>query len=347
VISLVQAINQAVFDGMEAHPKSLFFGLGATDPKRVFGTTKGLVEAFGPDRVFDMPTSENGMTGVAIGAALTGCRTIMVHQRVDFFLLAMDQLVNSAAKWHYMFGGQDSVPITIRLIAGRGWGQGPTHSQNLQSWFAHIPGLKVVMPATVSDAYGLLRAAIEDPNPVIYIENRWLHNQEGTVDKTKQTPLGKARLLREGRDISIVAMSYMSLEALRAAQRLHEIGIDAEVLDLRTIAPLDWDAVEASVRKTGRLLALDTASECFGVSSEVIAHCSSRLFTSLKAAPQKLGSPHVPVPTSVALTRAFYPGAAEIVKTVMSMLNVNRAVATEDLASTPHDVPGSWFTGPF
>ena len=180
-ISFVKAVNEALFIAMKKEKKVICFGLGIDDPKRIFGTTIGLKEKFGKNRVFDTPTSENALTGVAIGAGLVGYRSIMVHQRLDFFLLAMDQLVNGAAKWHFMFGGQNYVPLTIRLIIGRGWGQGPTHSQNLQAWFAHIPGLKVVMPATARDAKGLLLSSIFDNNPVVFLEHRWLHNLEGEV----------------------------------------------------------------------------------------------------------------------------------------------------------------------
>ena len=154
--NFVNAINEAIYQAMEIDETVICYGLGVTDPKAVFGTTANLEKRFGPQRVFDMPTSENALTGIAVGAALNGIKSVMTHQRVDFFLLAMDQLVNSAAKWHYMFGSQNAIPITIRLIIGRGWGQGPTHSQNLQAWFAHIPGLKVVMPSTPADAKGLL-----------------------------------------------------------------------------------------------------------------------------------------------------------------------------------------------
>lgn len=171
-----KAVNEALATALAEDPKAILFGLGTDDPKGIFGTTVGLQQKFGRERVFDMPTSEAGMTGVAIGASLNGIRCIMTHQRLDFFLLTMDQLVNNAAKWHYMFGGKSSVPITIRLILGRGWGQGPTHSQSLQSWFAHIPGLKVVMPTTPKDAKGLLLASIFDPNPVLFLEHRWLHH---------------------------------------------------------------------------------------------------------------------------------------------------------------------------
>ena len=180
-ITYGEAIREALETAMSTDDSVICYGLGVDDPKGIFGTTLGLQEKFGSDRVFDMPTSENAMTGIGIGSAIYGLRPVMVHQRLDFFLLAMDQLVNNAAKWHFMFGGQDSVPLTIRLILGRGWGQGPTHSQNLQSWFAHIPGLKVVMPATARDAKGLLLSSVFDNNPVVFLEHRWLHNLEGEV----------------------------------------------------------------------------------------------------------------------------------------------------------------------
>ena len=243
-MNFANAVNAALHQAMEIDSSVICYGLGVTDPKAVFGTTANLEKRFGPRRVFDMPTSENAMTGVAIGAALNGIKTVMTHQRIDFFLLAMDQLVNGAAKWHYMFGGQNSIPITIRLIIGRGWGQGPTHSQNLQAWFAHIPGLKVVMPTTPEDAKGLLLASIFDPNPVIFLEHRWLHNAVGEVPAGDyRVPLGQARTARSGADITIVAMSYMTVEALHAADYLARQGICCEVIDLRTIKPLDWQTV--------------------------------------------------------------------------------------------------------
>lgn len=258
-ISYIQAVNEALHEAMQRDPAVICYGLGVDDPKAIFGSTKGLQERFGETRVFDMPTAENAMTGVAIGAALNGIRPVMVHQRLDFFLLAMDQLVNNAAKWHYMFGGQRSVPITIRLILGRGWGQGPTHSQSLHAWFAHIPGLKVVMPTSADDAKGLMLSAIFDDNPVLVFEHRWLHNTVGDVPEgDHRVPLGKARVLREGADLTIVALSYMVVEALHAVDHLREHGVSCELIDLRTIKPLDWGTVLTSVSKTGRLLALDT-----------------------------------------------------------------------------------------
>lgn len=343
------AINDGISQAMELDNSVICYGLGVTDPKTVFGTTAHLEKRFGSERVFDMPTSENAMTGVAIGAALNGIKSVMTHQRVDFFLLAMDQLVNSAAKWHYMFGSQNSIPITIRLIIGRGWGQGPTHSQNLQAWFAHIPGLKVVMPTTPEDAKGLLISSILDPNPVIFLEHRWLHNSVGEVpDGDFRLPLGKAKIVREGADITIVGMSYMSIEALHATDYLAKQGISCEVIDLRTIKPLDWNLVFQSVEKTGRLLALDSGFTTGSIAGEIVARVAIEKFSSLRSAPARLAMPDVPEPTSFALTKDFYIRASDIAIKVMSMMGKNFNAVKADLPEpTPHDVPGSWFKGPF
>jgi pyruvate dehydrogenase E1 component beta subunit len=299
--------------------------------------------------VFDMPTSENAMTGVAIGASLNGIKSVMTHQRIDFFLLAMDQLVNSAAKWHYMFGSQNSVPITIRLIIGRGWGQGPTHSQNLQAWFAHIPGLKVVMPTTPGDAKGLLISSILDPNPVVFLEHRWLHNAVGEVPSGDyRIPLGVAKIARDGSDVTIVAMSYMTIEALHAADYLAKQGISCEVIDLRTIKPLDWGTVLRSVQKTGRLLALDSGFTTGSVAGEVVARVAIDAFKYLKSPPARLAMPDVPEPTSPALTKNFYVRAADIAIKITSMMGRDFSRVRGDLPEPmPHDVPGDWFKGPF
>jgi len=223
-----QAVNEAIDQCMAKDPNVYIMGLGVPDPKGVFGTTLGLQEKYGSSRVMDMPTAENGMTGIAIGSALVGMRPIMVHQRIDFFLLAMEQLVNQAAKWHYTFGGKSSVPLVVRLIIGRGWGQGPQHSQSLQAWFAHVPGLKVVMPTTAYDAKGLLISSIEDNNPIVFLEHRWLHNMVDYVpEETYRVELGKCKIMRAGTDITIAALSYMSVEALKAAEHLKKFGIDA------------------------------------------------------------------------------------------------------------------------
>lgn len=349
-LNVARAVNEALHQALEADPAVACFGLGVDDPRGVFGTTLGLQQRFGPLRVFDMPTSENAMTGVAIGAALNGVRPVMSHQRLDFFLLAMDQLVNNAAKWRYMFGGQASVPLTIRLIIGQGWGQGPTHSQSLQSWFVHIPGLKVVAPATAADAKGLLLSAIFDDDPVLFLEHRWLHNLEGEVPEGGdfRTPIGRAHLLREGPDLSIVASSTLTIEALHAVTILEERGVRCDLVDLRSLKPLDWPAVFASVRKTGRLLALDIGHPLCSVASEIVAQAARHCFSSLRQAPRQLTAPDVPTPTSPALTKSYYPGTREIVLEVLDMLGRPLpASLPEAERKGPHDVPGDWFRGPF
>jgi pyruvate dehydrogenase E1 component beta subunit len=348
-MSFASAVNDALHTAMHLDSSVIFYGLGATDPKEIFGTTAGLAKKFGHSRVFDTPTSENGMTGIGIGAALGGMRTIMTHQRLDFFLLAMDQLVNSAAKWHYMFGSQISVPITIRLIVGRGWGQGPTHSQNLQAWFAHVPGLKVVMPTTPADAKGLLLSSIFDPNPVVFLEHRWLHQSVGEVEKGDiRVPIGLAKIVRMGRDVTVVAASYLVVEALQAAKVLAEEGIECEVIDLRTISPLDWDAVHSSVKKTRRLIVLDSGAQTGSVAGEIIARVAIKQHHVLEAAPIRLAMPDVPEPTSFGLTKGFFVRGINIYQSAMAMFGKLETVKADVLDEpSPHDVPGEWFKGPF
>lgn len=349
IITYGSAVNEAIEQAMEIDPSVICYGLGVDDPKRIFGTTIGLKEKFGGQRVFDMPTSENAMTGIGIGASLNGIRPIMTHQRLDFFLLAMDQLVNNAAKWHYMFGGQKSVPITVRLLIGHGWGQGPTHSQNLQSWFAHIPGLKVVMPATAADAKGLLLSSIFDENPVVFLEHRWLHNLEGEVDESPvRIPIGKANLLSSGNDLTIISLSYMTIEALHAIEYLKKTGIGIDLIDLRSIQPTDWETIFNSVKKTGRLLALDTGAATCSFASEIVARVSMELFPMLKIAPRRIAQPDFPSPTSFALTKLFYKRSEDIVRNVGEMMQIELdpsvMVAHRNIQ---HDVPGDWFKGPF
>jgi len=269
---------------------------------------------------------------------------------VDFALLALDQIINNAAKWHYMFGGRMKVPLVIRLVIGRGWGQGPQHSQSLQAVFSHIPGLKVVMPTTPYDAKGLLTSAIEDDNPVIFLEHRWLHSIFGPVaEELYRVPIGKARTVREGRDVTIVGTSYMVLEALRAADLLAKDGIEAEVVDVRTLKPLDRDQILGSVRRTGRLVAVDAAWRTLGFASEVLALVAEEAYASLRSAPCRVTLPDLPTPTSPALANDYYPRAVHVVNAVRAMLGLPEQ-AEEQLGirhETPLDVPDKAFTGPF
>lgn len=347
-ITFSQAINEALETALRIDDSVITYGLGVTDPYGVFGTTVDLEEKFGSNRVFDMPTSENAMTGVAIGASIGGLKPIMTHQRLDFFLLAMDQLVNNASKYYFMFGKELNIPITIRLIIGRGWGQGPTHSQSLQSWFAHIPGLKVVMPTTPQDAKGLLLESIFDPNPVIFLEHRWLYNMQGEVKKSDdfRVKIGKAEILQVGEDITIVSMSYMSIEALRAATELKKYDINCEIIDVKTISPIDWQTIFNSVEKTKRILVLDTANEFGSIGNNIIAKISTKYFGKLKSAPKILALSNIHTPTSYALTKEYYCNSVDIMKNVAKMTNVN--VKNDDMnENIYHDVPDSWFKGAF
>ncbi|MBI2901289.1 MAG: alpha-ketoacid dehydrogenase subunit beta [Planctomycetes bacterium] len=346
-LKYAQAINEAIDLCMARDPSVYLMGLGVPDPKGVFGTTLGLRAKHGDRRVLDMPTSENGMTGVAVGTALAGCRPVMTHQRVDFALLALDQIVNQAAKWRYMFGGKLKVPLVVRLIVGRGWGQGPQHSQSLHSWFAHVPGLKVVMPTTPYDAKGLLISSIEDDDPVIFLEHRWLHGITGPVPEgVYRVPLGSARVMREGRDVTIAAISHMCLEALRAADTLAEDGCQAEVIDIRSLRPLDEKTVVESVRKTGRLIVAEGGWRSCGFGAEIVARAVEQAFPSLKCPPCRIALPDCPTPTSPRLAAKFYPRAAEISEAARAMLGI-RETRPPVPASAPLDVPDPSFTGPF
>lgn len=347
-LTYAEALREATEQCMAANPAVYVLGLGVTDPKGTFGTTLGLEEKFGSARVMDMPTSENGMTGVAIGSALMGMRPVMTHQRMDFALLSLDQIINNASKWHYMFGGQLRVPLVIRLVVGRGWGQGPQHSQSLQALFAHIPGLKVVMPATPHDAKGLLVAAIEDDNPVIFIEHRWLHGVFGPVPaELYREPLGVAKTVRRGRDVTIVSSSYMTIEALRAAETLARLGIEASVVDLRSLKPLDTRHVVQAVAETGRLIAVDGGWRTAGFAAEIIASVMEELGT-LAAPPRRITFPDLPTPSTPALANRYYPRAADIVQTASDLMGVDAGHAAAELDSaTPLDVPDAAFTGPF
>lgn len=347
VTSFAEQINRAQHRAMIDDPSMLSFGLGIDDPKGIFDTTTGLAETFGGERVFDMPTSENAMTGVGIGAALSGSRVLMTHQRVDFFLLAMDQLVNNAAKWHYMFNGQMKVPLTIRLIVGRGWGQGPTHAQNLQAWFAHIPGLKVVIPSKTDAVGQQLYQAVMDDNPVVFIEHRWLHQQQ--CEEKELIPLEQAATLvrqhREGKDVTLVGNSYMLLETLLAADQLAQQGISCDVLETVQTDKTGWQGIYDSVTKTGRFIVCDSAHTSFSVGAELVASVTEHCFKSLKSAPQRLGLPDYPEPTSFGLTKDFYMNADNIVNRIREML-LQEPLAIEESAM-PHDIPGKWFKGPF
>jgi acetoin:2,6-dichlorophenolindophenol oxidoreductase subunit beta len=321
VLKFGEALREALETAMERDPSVFVMGLGVDDHKAIFGSTKGLLEKFGKRRVFDTPISESAMTGVAIGAALGGMRPVHVHIRCDFLYLAMDQLFNMAAKWRAMFGGTMNVPMVVRCVIGRSWGQGAQHSQSLQSFFMHVPGIKVAMPTTAADAMGLLLGAIEDPNPVLLIEHRLLYDIPGRVpEEPRALPFGRAEVRRRGRDLTIVANSYMAVESLKAAEFLAEHGVDAEVVDPVSLAPLDRDTIVESVRRTGRLLVVDTSWVTCGVSAEIAALAAEKAFDRLAGPVSRLGSAPVACPVAKPLEKAFYPDAQKIAAEAFRML---------------------------
>lgn len=350
-LTYAQALNEAADVCLARDPSVYMLGLGVPDPIGVFGTTANLREKHGANRVFDMPIAENAMTGIALGSSLTGMRPVMTHMRLEFAMMAMDQICNQAAKWHYMFGGQSSVPLTMRMIVGRGWGQGPQHSQSLHAWFAHIPGLKVVMPTTPYDAKGLLIAAIEDNNPVVFIEHRWLYNIHGHVPEGHYTvPLGQPKLVQEGADVTIVASSYACLETMKAAQKLAEDGIAVDIIDLRTVAPLNDAMILESVAKTGRLLVVDQGTQTAGFAGEIIARVTEKAFDKLKQPPIRITLPDCPTPTSRALSNFYYPTPDHIVAAARKLMGLDydtNPFSHIDPANKNMDVPDKSFAGPF
>lgn len=325
LVKFVDAIAEATRQEMERDERVFIFGLDVDDHKSIQGSTAGLLKQFGPERCFGTPLSEDAMTGVAIGAAMAGFRPIHVHIRMDFMMLAMNQLINMAAKSHYMYNGQVNVPLVVRTMIGRSWGQGAQHSQALHSMFMHVPGLKVVAPSNAHDAKGCLTAAIRDNNPVVYMEHRLLCNMESYVpSESYETPLGKARIMREGKDVTIVGISHMVIEALRAANYLEKAGISAEIIDPITLRPLDMESIAASVKKTGRLLIVDNGWLTCGAASEIMARIIEIFPQGLngKAIPMaRMGFADTPCPTTKPLENLFYPNGKTIAERAYRLID--------------------------
>lgn len=313
-LSYAEAIREALDQALTLDPRVFVMGQGVDDPGGQFGTTLNLHKKHGAHRVFDTPLSEDALMGIAVGCAIGGMRPVYIHNRPDFLLLAMDQLVNHASKWHYTFGGAVSVPMVVWSCIGRGWGSGAQHSQALQGLFLHVPGLKLVMPSTCYDAKGLMLSAIADNNPVVIIEHRYNLKHKGLVpERAYRVPLGKGVVRRLGKDVSLVAISHMVSEAYKAAEELAKDGIDAEVIDLRTLRPLDEEIILTSVEKTGRMVVADTGWRTGGVCAEIAALVAEKGFAFLKAPIRRVASPNVPTPAGYTLEQAFYKGTPEII----------------------------------
>jgi acetoin:2,6-dichlorophenolindophenol oxidoreductase subunit beta len=345
LLTYAEAIREATEQEMDRDPSVIVMGLGVDDFRGIYGTTRGLQQKFGAARVSDTPLSEDGMTGVAIGAALSGLRPVHVHIRMDFLLLAMNQLVNIAAKSRYMYGGAVSVPIVVRSIIGRSWGQGAQHSQGLHALCAHVPGLKVVAPSTPYDAKGCLIESIRDDDPVIYVEHRMLHGQKGHVPAEPYTvPFGKARVLAQGDDVTLVGISYMALECLRAQRSLEETGIHADVIDPVSLSPLDMETIAASVRRTGRLVVVDTAWTSFGASAEIAARVVERLGGTRPLEVHRMGYAPVSCPTTKTLQDLFYPTVEQIASAAYRLVRGGAEEWTPAALDAPELVA---FKGPF
>lgn len=321
-LSYVDAVCEATDLEMERDPSVLVFGLDVDDHKAIQGTTRGLLAKYGSERVFGTPLSEDAMTGVAIGMSLAGMRPVHVHIRMDFMMLAMNQLVNVAAKSRYMYGGSVGVPLVVRAMIGKSWGQGAQHSQGLYSFFMHVPGLKVVAPTTPFDAKGCLIQAIRDDDPVIFIEQRHLHFQKGPVPEGSYTVApGKARVAVEGDDVTIVGVSFMQVECLRAERYLHDVGVTAEVIDPIWLAPLDIETIAASVRKTGRLLVVDNDWTSCGASAEIVTQVIERLQGEREIRVQRMGFAPTTCPPTPGLEALFYPDGRTIAAAAYAMVH--------------------------
>lgn len=326
-ITYAEALSEGLVQSMERDPSIFVTGIAVDYPSGIFGTTTEAYKRFGRARVFELPAMENALTGIAIGAAAMGKRPVLAHPRNDFMFLAFDQLINMAAKWKYMFNGNaGTVPFVSRAVIGKGWGQGATHSQSLQSVLAHFPGLTVLMPTLPEDAKALTIAALQHDGPVIILEHRTLYGTEGEVSEDfVPAPIGKARVVREGTDITVVGTSLMTLEAMRASEELERQGVSVEVVDLRSIRPLDEETILKSVAKTGHLIVADTSWELCGVSSEIAALVAEKGFKSLKAPVKRIALANCPAPVSFELEQAFYPKASTIAKAALATLGVAKS----------------------
>jgi acetoin:2,6-dichlorophenolindophenol oxidoreductase subunit beta len=326
LLTYVDALREGLAQEMERDQRVFVFGLDVDDHKAIQGSTRGLVDEFGPDRVFGTPLSEDAMTGVAIGAAMAGMRPVHVHIRMDFLLLCMNQLINIAAKSSYMYDGQVKVPLVVRSMIGKSWGQGAQHSQGLHAMFMHVPGLKVVAPSNAFDAKGCMIHAIRDDNPVIFVEHRLLYFTDAYVpEECFEVPFGKARICTRGDDITIVGISNMVVESLRAHELLAEAGIHAEVIDPISLVPLDIDSILQSAQRTGRLLVVDNAWTNCGASAEIIARVVESARNVRPIHVQRMGYAPTTCPTTSVLEREFYPDPAKIAQAAYAMVRPGKS----------------------
>jgi acetoin:2,6-dichlorophenolindophenol oxidoreductase subunit beta len=320
-LSYAKAINEAQRQAMELSDDVIVLGQLADTPAGIFGTTSGLVDTFGVDRVQDFPVAENLMTATAIGSALVGLRPVIVHQRLDFMIYSLDAIVNWLALWRFKSNGKSNMPVTIRAIVGRGWGQGPQHSKSLHAWFAHLPGIRVAVPTTPYDAKGLLLESILGECPSIFIEGRSLFSMSGDVPEAPyRVRFGQAALRRPGKDVTVVAIGMMAPQAVRAATELAKEGIDVQVIDLRTLSPWDEQTVLDGVADTRRLLVADPGWHSFGAAAEIVATVSERLHGRLAVGPARVTLPDSHTPMSSALEQEYYPRDEHLMQSIRDLV---------------------------
>lgn len=348
-----EAINLAIKDCMKKDKRTILFGEGIDDPGSMFGTTKGVKKLFPKNRVFEMPLSENLFIGAAIGASYFGDRVIVNLQRVEFLLLAMEQLINNAAKSSYISNGKLNVPIVIRAVVGRGWGQGPEHSQSLESMFSMIPGLKVGMLCFPNDAYHLTKQAIFDNNPFIIIESRWCHYNFGKINFKDKKYIRSFIKLHSGNDLTIVSNSYTTAECYLICKFLKKFQINVDLLDLKILSPLDLGLLKSSVKKTKKLIVIETGHKFLGMGSEIISSLVEGNIYFQKP-PIRLGLPFSPTPSSRIFINQVYVTPNKILKNILSLININNSDKKlilnsfyKEFKNEFTDIPNKNFKGPF
>ncbi len=351
-----QAINEAIIQSIDKDKKVVVFGEGVQDPSSMWGTLKGINKKFGPKNTVEMPVSENSLIGAAIGASNFGIKSIVCLNRVEFAMYAFEQIFNNAAKSNFLTNGVHRSPIVIRLAIGRGWGQGPTHSQSMESVFSYFPGLKVVMPLMPSDAKDILISSIFDPNPVVFLEHRWLYDIEEHVEKSfKIKKISSFKKLTNGKDLTIVSSAYGSLEALKVSEFLKTKNIDIENYNLQMFKPLDISKIYKSVKKTGKLITIDTGHIIYGASSEIITSLVSQNEKIFDKKPIRLGLPDIPTPSSRGYVKNYYPNSIMILSNILDLFNYNKKTKNTLInefkkkynVKSIYDVPNKEFKGPF
>ena len=355
IIAASEAILESTEQYLEKFKNFIVIGEGVNDPKGIFGTTLNLFKKFGNNRVIESPISENGITGVSIGLSMNDFKVLLIHQRVEFALLSLEQVFNNAAKSYYVTNGTHRIPIVIRMIIGRGWGQGPAHSQSLETIFSYIPGLKVLMPSSPYDAKGMLWSALEDPNPVLIIEHRWFHYVKGFVPKKPyKVNINTPAIITKGKNITVVANSYNISEVIFSSKILKKFGIYLEVIDLRVLRPLNIKPIIKSLKKTKNLLVVETGYKKFGIGTEIISQISENKLFNLVNSISRIGLPDHPTPSSRSLAKKYYSSSREIIEKIIKQLDLGLELKKKitsyykkKLPFTEIDVPNPEFKGPF